>query len=178
MKKLLVTSGILLLVLAVAFPVFCDEPQKSRHGRGYGYGCEWGPGYGGGGSHMMGPGYGPGMHRGGWGMYGRGRMIHSGWERGHGPRDWQSMEPEQREKWEKMRSKYQMETLELRKQLVTKQMELETLWDQPDVDQKKVEKLSDEVAELQAELGKKHDKYLLQCRKDFGDKGWRCPGGW
>jgi Spy/CpxP family protein refolding chaperone len=111
-------------------------------------------------------------------MYGGDRMMDRGWGKGHGPRDWQSMEPEQREKWEEMRSKYQMETLNLRKQLVTKQMELETLWDQPAVDQKKVEKLSDEVAGLQAELGKKHDKYLLQCRKDFGDKGWSCPGGW
>jgi Spy/CpxP family protein refolding chaperone len=71
-----------------------------------------------------------------------------------------------------------METLDLRKQLVTKQLELETMWDQPDVDQKKIEKLSDEVGDLQAELGKKHDKYLLKCRKDFGDKGWSCPGGW
>jgi Spy/CpxP family protein refolding chaperone len=170
MKSFLLATGLLVLTLSVASFAFSDEPQEARHGRGYGYG--WGSG------HMMGPGYGSGMHGGGWGMHGRGHMMDRGWGKGHGPRDWQSMEPEQREKWEKMRSKYQMETLELRKQLVTKQMELETLWDQPDVDQKKVEKLSDEVAELQAELGKKHDKYLLQCRKDFGDKGWNCPGGW
>ena len=71
-----------------------------------------------------------------------------------------------------------METLELRKQIVTKKMELGTLWDQPDVDREKVEKLSAELADLQAELEKKQDKYLLQCRKEFGDKGWACPGGW
>jgi hypothetical protein len=34
-------------------------------------------------------------------------MMDRGWEGGHGPRDWQSMEPEQREKREKVRSKYQ-----------------------------------------------------------------------
>jgi len=178
MKKLLLTSALLIFALAVAFPVFSDEPQESWYGRGYGYGCDWGPRYGWSGGQMMGPGYGSGMDRGGWGMHGRGRMMDRGWERGHGPRHWQDVEPEQREKWEKMRSKYQIETLELRKQLVTKQMELETLWAQPDVDHNKVEKLSDEVAGLQAELGKKHDKYLLQCRKEFGDKGWSCPGGW
>jgi Spy/CpxP family protein refolding chaperone len=178
MKKFLLTTVVLLLALSVASFAFSGEEEKSRYGRGYGYGCETGPGYGWGGSHMMGPSYGYGMHRGERGMHGRGSMIPSGWKRGHGPRDWQSMKPEQREQWAKMRSKYQMETLDLRKQLVTKQLELETLWDQPDVDQKKIEKLSDEVAELQAELGKKHDKYLVQCRKDFGDKGWSCPGCW
>lgn len=178
MKKLLLTTGVLVLALSVASFAFSGEAEKSRYGRGYGYGCDWGSGQGWGGGHMMGPGYGPGMHRGGWGMQGRGRMMDRGWKGGYGPRDWQSMEPEQREKWEKMKSKYQMETLELRKQLVTKQMELETLWAQPDVVQKKVGKLSDEVAELQAELGKKRDRYLLQCRKEFGDQGWACPGGW
>jgi Spy/CpxP family protein refolding chaperone len=99
-------------------------------------------------------------------------------DRGYGPGDWESLEPEQREQWQEMRSKYQMETLELRQQLATNQMELETLWDQPDVNQEKVEELSDEVAELQAKLQKKQDKYLLQCRKQFGEKGWSCPGGW
>jgi Spy/CpxP family protein refolding chaperone len=178
MKKLLLTTGVLLLALSVASFAFSGEEEKSRYGRGYGYGCNWGSGHGWGGGHMMGPGYGSGMHRGGSGRHGRGRMMDRGWERGYGPRDWQSMEPEQREKWEKMGSKNQIETLELRKQLVTKQMELETLWSQTDVDQKKVEKLSDEVAQLQAELGKKRDRFLLQCRKEFGDRGWACPGGW
>jgi Spy/CpxP family protein refolding chaperone len=88
------------------------------------------------------------------------------------------MKPEQREKWERMRSEFQMETLEIRKQLAVKQMELETLWAQPNVDPTKVEKLSREVAELEAELAKKRDKHLLQCRKEFGNQGWACPGGW
>jgi Spy/CpxP family protein refolding chaperone len=83
-----------------------------------------------------------------------------------------------RKKWEKMRSNYQQDTLELRKQLVTTQMELETLWAQSDVHPEKVEKLYSEVAQLQPALGKKRDKYLLQCRKEFGDQGWACPGGW
>lgn len=171
MRKLLLASGLLFLALSLAGIAYSDESQESRYGRGYGYGCDRGPGQGGGVGRMMGPGYDRGM-------YGKGHMMDRGWGKGHRPRAWQSMEPEQREKWEKMRAHYQMETLELRKQWVTKQMELETLWDQPDVDQKKVEKLSDEVAQLRAELQKKHDKYLVECRKEFGDKGWNCPGRW
>jgi Spy/CpxP family protein refolding chaperone len=169
-KKFLLTTGVLVFALSVASFAFSGEAGKSRHGRGYDHGCD--------GGHMMGSGCGSGMHGGGRGMYGGGHMMGRGCEKGHRPRGWKSMEPEQREKWKKMRSKYQMETLELRKQLVTKKMELETLWDQPDVDQKKVETLSDEVAELQAELEKKHNKFLLQCRKNFGNKGWSCPGSW
>jgi Spy/CpxP family protein refolding chaperone len=88
------------------------------------------------------------------------------------------MTPDQQAKWDKMRSSYQMDTLELRQQLATKQMELQTLWAQSDVDPARIDTLSKEVAELQAELRKKHDKYLLQCRKHFGDHDWACPGGW
>jgi Spy/CpxP family protein refolding chaperone len=88
------------------------------------------------------------------------------------------MTPEHWGKWEKVWSSYQMHTLELRKQLAAKQMELQTLWAQPDVDSVKVGTLSKEVAELQAELQKKHYQYLLRCRKEFGDQGWACPGGW
>ncbi len=91
---------------------------------------------------------------------------------------WESMKPEQREQWQKMHSKFQMETLELRKQLSSKRVELETLWVQPNVDKERVEKLSEEVAQLEGELAKQRSKYLLQCRQEFGDKGWACPGGW
>ncbi len=169
MKKILMASGVLVLVLMVSFPAFGGDLQEVRYERAYG-GCARGSGLGAG--YMM---DGPGMHGESRGMHGRGRMMDRGWR--ERPRDWESMKPEQRQEWQKMRSNYRMETLELRKQLATKQMELETLWDQPDVNQERIEKLSAEVAELKAELEKKQDKYLLQCRKQFGDKGWACPGG-
>ena len=172
MKRLFVTVVVLGLALILAAPVLCEKPEDKGYGWGHGHMM----GYGSGGGPMMGPGYGRGMHGPGWGMYGRGHMMDRGW--GHGPRNWSSMTPEQQEKWEKTWSGYQMETLELRKQLATKQMELETLWAQPRVDSGRIEKLSKEVADLEAELGKKRDKYLLQCRQEFGDQGWTCPGGW
>ena len=111
---------------------------------------------------------------------------HQGMERGHGhgmghgymrPRGWRSMNPEQLEKCEKMRAAHLKDTLELRKQLTAKQMELQTLWAQPNIDQAALEKLSNEVAELRAQLWKKRDQYLMQCRKELGDQGWCCPGG-
>jgi hypothetical protein len=52
------------------------------------------------------------------------------------------------------------------------------LWDQPKVDHGRIEKLSDEVVQIEAELAKKRDRHLLECRKQFGDKGWACPGSW
>jgi Spy/CpxP family protein refolding chaperone len=88
------------------------------------------------------------------------------------------MKPEEREQWQKMHSKFQMETLELRRQLASKRVELETLWAQPDVDKARIEKLSEEIGKLESELAKERSKYLMQCRHEFGDKGWACPGGW
>jgi len=60
-----------------------------------------------------------------------------------------------------------------------KKIELQTLWIQPNVDKARVEKLSNEVADLGAKLFKKRDEFLLQCRREFGDQDWTCPGaGW
>ena len=165
MRRLFVTLVVLGLTVTLAAPAFCGERVD------YGYG--WGPG------HMMGAGYGWGpshmMHYGhrGWGMHGHGW----GWDQS--PRGWRSMQPEQQEKWEKIRNTHLMDTLELRKQLAAKRIELETLWVQPNLDRAKVEKLSKEVAELQAQLQEKRDQYLLRCRQEFGNQDWVCPGsGW
>ena len=111
----------------------------------------------------------------GWGGHARG----AGGSMGPSRDGWDSMKPEERQQWQKMHSDFQMETLDMRKQLASKQMELETLWAQPDVDKARVEKLSEELASLEGELAKRRSKYLLQCRHKFGNKGWACPSsGW
>lgn len=153
MKRLVVLFVFLGIAIMLAAPAFCDQEEEYSPQEDYGF-------------HMMGPGHGMGHG------YGHG-MGHAYMH----PRKWQSMKPEQREKFEKMRAAHLMDTLELRKQLAAKRMELQTLWAQPNVDQAKVEKLSSEVSELQAELWKKRDQYLMQCRKELGDQGWCCPGG-
>jgi Spy/CpxP family protein refolding chaperone len=167
MTRAFIVFAVLGLALVLVAPALCEEPTDYGPGYGYGWGpgCMMGPGSGWGPGHMS-----PGSRSGG--MHGRGW----GWDHGHrGP---QSMTPDQQAKWDKMWSSYQMDTLEQRKQLAAKQMELETLWAQPDVDPARIDTLSKEVSDLQAGLRRKHDQYLMRCRKDFGDHDWACPGGW
>jgi len=164
MKRLIMTLLVLGLTVTVVAPAFCEEPGGWGHHDGYRYG----PGYGWGQGHMM--EHGPA----GWGgMHGNGRR----WNQS--PGDWQSMKPNQQKKWQKMRTAHLMDTMELRKQLAAKQIELQTLWRQPNVDRSKIDKLSNELADLRAKLSKKRDEFLLQCRQKFGDRDWACPGsGW
>ena len=152
MKKSFVMLVIVGLAVTLAVPAFCGEQKGYSHEEDFG--CQ-----------MMGPHHGMGQG------HGHGK--------GHGymrPRAWQSMKPEQQEKCEKMQAAHLKDTLELRKQLAAKQVELRTQWAQPNVDQAAVEKLSSEVAELRTQLWKKRDQYLMQCRKELGDQGWCCPG--
>jgi Spy/CpxP family protein refolding chaperone len=162
MKKYSIAVVIIGLAVFMASYAFCGEEKEPAGDYGYGY-------------HMMGPGYGMGGHmmdedKHGWGMHRR--------DYGNKPREWRSMKPEQREKWQKMRAAYMMDTLDLRMKLAAKRVELRTLWAQPEIDKDRIKKLSNEVSELQAGLLKMRDQHLLQCRQEFGDQGWDCPGGW
>ena len=162
MKKLSMVVVIIGLAIFMASHAFCGEKKEPAPDYGYGY-------------HMMGQGYGMGGHMMGEDTQGRG-MYRRG--RAYKPRALQSMKPEQREKWQKMRAAHMMDTMDLRMKLAAKRVELRTLWAQPEMDKDRINKLSDEVAMLQAELLKKRNQHLLQCRQKFGDQGWDCPGGW
>lgn len=108
------------------------------------------------GSGMMGRGYdmGPGMNYGGWNQ----------------------MPPEQQKEWERMKIAFWKDTLQLRQKLINKQMELSTLWQEKNPDPDKAKGLSDEISDLQSQLLKRRNEFLIQCRKKFGDQGWSCPG--
>ncbi|MDY0213200.1 MAG: periplasmic heavy metal sensor [Desulfuromonadaceae bacterium] len=93
------------------------------------------------------------------------------------PQGWQNMLPEQREHWRQMRSQFMQDTLPLRQELSAKQLEMEVLWDQEHPDPDKTRALSDRITELRSILDQKHDAHLIQCRLEFGDRGWVCPGG-
>lgn len=163
MKRLLFVLMVLGLSMCLTSPAFCEEAKQSGGDDTHGYG-------------MMGHGRGMGQGRmmddarHGCGMRGMGRHYMR-------PRAWESMKPEQRKKFEKMRAAHMMDTLELRKKMAVKRIELKTLWKQPKVDNARIEKLSAEITGLSAELSKKRDKHLLKCRQDLGDLGWDCPGG-
>lgn len=123
-----------------------------------------------------------GMMGSGSGYYGRGPGMmrygdHMGRRMGPDRHGWQSMTPEQQEQWRRMRADFLRDSLPLRQELNAKQMELEMLWDQQNPDPEKVKALSGRITELRSELEKKHDAYLTQCRQEFGDHGWACPGG-
>lgn len=138
-------------------------------GRGmnsYGQGMGPGSGYYGRGPGMMGHDHnmGRGMHG-----YGQGMCPDA--------QGWQNMPTKQREQWRQMRSQFMQETLPLRQELSSKQMELETLWDQKNTDPEKIKALSDRITELRSKLDQRYDGYLIQCRQEFGDRGWICPGG-
>ena len=163
MKKFLMAVVIIGLAVFMASHAFCGEKEEPDGDYGYGY-------------HMMGPGYGYGMGHGymmGEDNYGR-HSQRRGW--GNKPRAWKSMKPEQREKWQTMRAAHKMDTLDLRMKLAAKRVELRTLWAQPEIDKDRIEKLSNEVSEVQAGLLKMRNQHLLQCRQKFGDQGWDCPG--
>jgi len=169
MKQWLIAFMATGLLVFQAYQVHCEEKEKGEIEEQYDYEA---PAYRGGKRHMMGYGpYGYWMDRCGPGM-----DRDSKW--GRRPVDWESMTREEQKKWEEMRAKHQMETLELRKELASKRVELETLWNQPEIDQGRIEKLSGEIAEVEAQLAKKRDKHLLECRKQLGDRGWACPGSW
>ncbi|UCF57861.1 MAG: periplasmic heavy metal sensor [Deltaproteobacteria bacterium] len=163
MKRLLLALMVVGLAVFLADPALCGEVKEAGGDDPHRYGMM---------KHGRGMGRGPMMdddfH--GCGMEERGRCYMR-------PKVWHSLTPEQQEKCKKMRAAQQMETLELRKQLAAKRIELKTLWKQPKIDRARIEKLSDEIAELSAELSKKRNKYLLKCREELGDLGWCCPGG-
>jgi hypothetical protein len=99
-----------------------------------------------------------------------------GWQMGKKPHGWDTMTSEQKNLYNAIAANFSAEALETRQQLAVRQLELKSLWMQPEVDEERVEKLSNEVADLKAQLWKMHDKYVMKCRKDFGAKGWECPG--
>lgn len=189
MRKTIFSCLAISLLLATSLwaaenqPVQTQNPSSS--GLEYGYRGDMGPG-------MMGPpgsgyhGRGPGMmgsdyHMGRWGMHGYGHMGRG--MHGYGHRmapdlqGWQHMSPDQREQWRQTRSQFIQDTLPLRQELSAKQMELEVVWDQKNPDPKKIKVLTDQIAELRSKLDEKYDNYLTQCRQEFGDRGWACPGG-
>ena len=160
MKRVLVLcAAILLMAAAPLWAQNNQSPQAMQPQR---------PGYGGRGmgSGMMGPGMGGSG-------YGQGNM---GYGMNPSQEGWVGMSPEQRQLWQKMRSQYMADTLALRQELSVKQMELQTLWQQSNPDQSRLSELSKQVADLRAKLAQQHDQYLNQCRQQFGDRGWACPG--
>ena len=161
MRKLFVTIAVVGMVVALCNTVLCEE-KKQEPIQPEGYGRGWGPG------SRMDYGWGPGSGMG----YGYGTGLDYSV-----PGPLYSLKPEDRVKWEKLYAQYLMDTMEMRKEIAVKRIELETLWAQSKVDREKVEKLSNELSELYTKRMKACDNYVIKAREQFGKLGWACPIG-
>jgi Spy/CpxP family protein refolding chaperone len=97
--------------------------------------------------YAQGTGFGPG-HRMGWG-YGR----------------WSSLTPEQQTKFQELRQKFYDETAQLRGAILTKSLELQSLWTNPKADPKAILDKEKEFRTLQDQLRDKSVQFKLEARK-------------
>ena len=102
------------------------------------------------------PGHGPG-HGPGWkGEHGR--------ESGD-PGKFSSLTPEQKAKFQELRRKFNEETAQLRGALVTKRVELQSLWTNPNADPKAIMDKEKELRDLQNQMKDKALQVKLEGRK-------------
>jgi Spy/CpxP family protein refolding chaperone len=105
--------------------------------------------------YAQGPGFGPG----------RG----PGWK---GERDWESdnpgkfssLTPEQKTKFQELRRKFNDETSQLRGALLTKRLELQSLWTNPKADPKVIMEKEKELRDLQNQVRDKGVQFKLEAR--------------
>lgn len=119
-------------------------------GPGYGYGV--GPG-------MMGPG----------GGYGWGMMAPAGYWEGRG-QDWYAMSPKDRATWRNMYNDFQNDTLKLRKDLMEKQLELDTLLSNPHPDHGSIKTAANDLVDLQAKLSKEQNQFFEKWQEYYSKR--------
>ena len=119
--------------------------------------------------YAQGPGMGPG-HRG----------MHESW----GPVKDSSLTPEQKTKFQELRRKFSGENAKLIGAMVTKRLELRSLWTDPKADSKAILDKERELRDLQNQLRDKAVQMRLEARKfltpeqitNFGPGGGMGPG--
>jgi Spy/CpxP family protein refolding chaperone len=126
-------------LMVVALLATAGMAMAQGWGRGMGYGPGPGAGYGPG----SGMGYGP---KGSWGPA-------------------LNLTAEQNQKIQAMREGFFKETLTLRNEMQTKQLELRTLWAQTNPDQEKILAKQKEVNSLKAQMQEKGTRHRLEMRK-------------
>jgi Spy/CpxP family protein refolding chaperone len=89
---------------------------------------------------------------------GYGRM---GW----GYERWSSLTPEQRTKFQELRQKFNDDTAQLRGAMVTKRLELQSLWSDPKADAKAIQEKEKGLTALQDQMRDKAFQFKLEARK-------------
>ena len=122
-------------------------------------------------AYAQGPGMGPGPgHRG----------MHESW----GPVKDSSLTPEQKTKFQELRRKFREENAKLIGAIVTKRLELQSLWTDPKAESKAILDKERELRDLQNQLRDKAVQMRLEARKsltpeqiaNFGPGGGMGPG--
>jgi Spy/CpxP family protein refolding chaperone len=102
--------------------------------------------------YAQGPGFGQGH-----------RLMHS--QEQWGPKKGPSLSPEQRAKFQELRRKFIEETAQLRGALLTKRLELQSLWNDPKADPKAIMDKEKELRDLQNQMRDKVVQNRLEARK-------------
>jgi len=105
-------------------------------------------------AYAQGPGFGPG-HK---GMHPQESWRHE---------KWSSLTPEQKAKFQELRRKFDEETAQLRGTMVTKRLELQSLWTNPKADSKVILDKERELRDLQNQMRDKAIQYKLEARKSL-----------
>jgi len=98
-------------------------------------------------AYAQGPGFGPG-HRPGWGQ-----------------EKWSSLTPEQQTKFQELRRKFREDNAKLFGAIVTKRLELQSLWTDPKADSKAILDKEKELRDLQNQIKDKAVQMRLETRK-------------
>jgi len=98
-------------------------------------------------AYAQGPGFGPG-HRPGWGQ-----------------EKWSSLTPEQQPKFQELRRKFREDNAKLFGAIVTKRLELQSLWTDPKADSKAILDKEKELRDLQNQIKDKAVQMRLEARK-------------
>ncbi len=156
MKRLFVVSGLVAMVLLTAGLVSAN-PLRQGYGPGPGCGGAYGAGWG------------------------HGKMMSELW----GGKKLPDLSPEQKSKFNELRRKFRTENAQLLGQLVTKRIELQSLWTDPKADANAILEKEKELMALQNQLREKAIQYRLEARKsltpeqitELGER-WSKDQGW
>jgi len=96
--------------------------------------------------------------------FGPGRKGEPYWESSN-PGKWSNLTPEQRTKFQELRQKFNEETAQLRGTILTKRVELQSLWTNPKADPKAIMDKEKELRDLQNQIRDKVVQSKLEARK-------------
>ncbi len=96
--------------------------------------------------YAIGPGSGPGQRT------------------GRGYTDWSPLTPEQQTKFQQLRQKFDDETAQLKGNILTKRLQLRSLWENPKADSKAILEREKELTSLQDKLRDKRVQFRLEAR--------------